>query len=220
MQVLISDEVGQDVLGQDEICALIERVLSGEGLRDHYEVSVSFVDRDRIHELNLEYRGIDKPTDVLSFVIDDPFEGLDDEDEDETGLEEVPDQDADDEAIDADLDDLEEDDFDEEDFAIELDEDLYGWEGEAPLLGDVIICPEIVKAQAPGFGNSAADEMRLLLCHGCLHLMGYDHETPEEAEEMEARERYHLAAFTDVPPEQINIGPTVDHAAEGTAARR
>ena len=61
--------------------------------------------------------------------------------------------------------------------------------------------------------------MRLLLSHGCLHLMGYDHEDTREAEEMEALERSYLADFTGVPPEQINIGPTVDHAAEGTDAR-
>ena len=80
MRVLINDEVGQSVLGEEEIRSLVESVLRGEELEEDYEVSVSFVTRDRIHELNREYRGIDKPTDVLSFVIDDPFE---DEDTDE-----------------------------------------------------------------------------------------------------------------------------------------
>lgn len=40
---------------------------------DACEVSISLVDVDEIHELNREYRGIDKPTDVLSFECDDPW---------------------------------------------------------------------------------------------------------------------------------------------------
>ena len=87
------------------------------------------------------------------------------------------------------------------------------------MLGDVIVCPEVVEGQAAGFGNTVADEMRLLLTHGCLHLMGYDHEVTEEAEEMEALERRYLAAFADAPADALNVGPTVDHAAEGTDAR-
>lgn len=40
---------------------------------DVCEVSISLVDIDEIHDLNLEYRGIDSPTDVLSFECDDPW---------------------------------------------------------------------------------------------------------------------------------------------------
>ena len=40
---------------------------------DACEVSISLVDADEIHELNRTYRGIDKPTDVLSFECDDPW---------------------------------------------------------------------------------------------------------------------------------------------------
>ena len=168
MRIEINDEVGQDILSAEEIERLVACVLEGEGCPEPCEVSVSFVDADEIHRLNLEYRGIDKPTDVLSFNIDDP-------------------------------DDVE--------------------DGEPFMVGDLIICPSVVAKQAPEFGNDPADEMRLLLSHGCLHLMGYDHEDTREAEEMEALERSYLADFTGVPPEQINIGPTVDHAAEGTDAR-
>ena len=92
------------------------------------------------------------------------------------------------------------------------------FDGETPMFGDIIVCPSVVEGQAGGFGNSAADEMRLLLVHGALHLMGYDHEVAEEAEEMEALERAYLAAFVGVPIEELNVGPTVDHRAEGSQA--
>lgn len=195
MKVQIDDEAGQGILDPQEIRDLVGSVLRGEGLPEDYEVSVSFVDARAIQDLNRDYRGIDRPTDVLSFVIDDPSD-LDEDD----SWELLP--------ADADEDGADEDGADEEDEG-----------GQGPLLGDVIICPQVVLDQAPGYGNSAADEMRLLLVHGCLHLMGYDHETPEEAEEMEALERSYLAALADVPVEQINVGPTVDHVAEGSAAR-
>lgn len=187
--VAINREAGPDVLADGEIEAIVEAVLRGEDCPEPCEVSVSFVAEDAIQELNRDYRGIDKPTDVLSFNIDE-F------DEDELADE-----------CDADAEDA-----DEGDESDGLDGDY------AFMLGDVILCPSVVCAQAAGFGNSVADEMRLLLVHGCLHLMGYDHEVPREAEEMEALERTYLAAFTGVPVEQVNVGPTVDHGAEGTAA--
>ena len=45
----------------------IEKTLRGERFKKNAEVSVSFVDNEEIHKLNLEFRGKDKPTDVLSF---------------------------------------------------------------------------------------------------------------------------------------------------------
>ena len=45
----------------------IEKTLAHERFRKDAEVSVSFVDNEEIHKLNLEFRGKDKPTDVLSF---------------------------------------------------------------------------------------------------------------------------------------------------------
>jgi probable rRNA maturation factor len=44
-------------------------VLEYEGYTDSYEVSVSFVDDEQIHQLNLEHRKIDRSTDVLSFPL-------------------------------------------------------------------------------------------------------------------------------------------------------
>lgn len=56
------------------------------------------------------------------------------------------------------------------------------------LLGDVVIAPGYVARQAEELGWSMAEEMALMLTHGILHLLGYDHADPGEAEVMEARE--------------------------------
>lgn len=61
---------------------------------------------------------------------------------------------------------------------------------EAPsLLGDVVICPSVAHRNAPEHAGTYDDELALLLVHGLLHLLGLDHEDPEEAEVMEAKER-------------------------------
>jgi probable rRNA maturation factor len=55
------------------------------------------------------------------------------------------------------------------------------------LLGDVVICPTVAAAQNPDLDA----EVRLLLVHGILHLLGYDHEEDEERRAMwERQERY------------------------------
>lgn len=57
------------------------------------------------------------------------------------------------------------------------------------LLGDVIISLDTAKRQAQERGHDLLDEMRILLVHGLLHVLGYDHEEgPEAAEEMEKEE--------------------------------
>ena len=62
------------------------------------------------------------------------------------------------------------------------------------LLGDVVICPDVAARNAPEHegdrhSGSYEDEVALLVVHGILHLLGMDHEDPEEAEKMEAREQ-------------------------------
>jgi probable rRNA maturation factor len=57
------------------------------------------------------------------------------------------------------------------------------------MLGDVIIAPAYVQRQAIEFGVAVEDEMALMVTHGILHLLGYDHEIEDEAEWMERRER-------------------------------
>lgn len=93
------------------------------------EVSLVFCDDPFIHQLNREYRGFDKPTDVLSFPQGD----------------------------------------------------------EHGMLGDVVISVPTCQAQARRRGHSAATEIEWMFLHGCLHLLGYDDESEDEAEEMSAR---------------------------------
>lgn len=52
------------------------------------------------------------------------------------------------------------------------------------LLGDIVICPQVAAVQAARGGHSAQDEVLLLLTHGLLHLLGFDHEEDEEKTEM------------------------------------
>jgi len=52
------------------------------------------------------------------------------------------------------------------------------------LLGDVVLCPQVAARQAREAGHAATDELHLLCTHGVLHLLGYDHGEPDEAQEM------------------------------------
>jgi probable rRNA maturation factor len=56
-------------------------------------------------------------------------------------------------------------------------------------LGEVIISYPQAVAQAKEYGHSAERELALLVIHGMLHLLGYDHEEPEEESEMRDKER-------------------------------
>ena len=71
------DDRQDDIKISEEIKVLIEKsvsaVLKVEELDENVEVSVSFVGDEEIRELNRDYRGVDKSTDVLSFPIDDEF---------------------------------------------------------------------------------------------------------------------------------------------------
>jgi probable rRNA maturation factor len=66
-------------------------------------------------------------------------------------------------------------------------------QGPPLMLGDVIIAPGYVRQQAESNGVEFDDEMALMVTHGILHLLGYDHVDDEEAERMESRERELLA---------------------------
>jgi probable rRNA maturation factor len=58
-------------------------------------------------------------------------------------------------------------------------------EDEMPtLLGDVVLCPEVAERQGQEAGHGTAAELELLTTHGVLHLLGYDHDEPEEHAEM------------------------------------
>ena len=61
--------------------------------------------------------------------------------------------------------------------------------GDMPLLlGDVVICPAVAQRQAPEHAGTLDDELALLVVHGLLHVLGYDHHDPAETAVMRARE--------------------------------
>jgi probable rRNA maturation factor len=63
------------------------------------------------------------------------------------------------------------------------------------LLGDVVICPEVAAANAAKIGHDLGSELDLLLVHGILHLLGYDHDDEEEKARMNERQKELLAGF-------------------------
>jgi probable rRNA maturation factor len=78
-------------------------------------------------------------------------------------------------------------------------------EGEGPpaagpsgveLLGDVVVSVETARRQAARRGRSLASEVRVLLAHGILHLLGYDHRTSAEARRMGTKTRQLCRAAT------------------------
>ena len=75
MSVLISNDAELDtLLDAQEVEHICEVVLAAEGVEREVEISLSYVDDDEMHELNHEWRGIDRTTDVLSFECDSAFD--------------------------------------------------------------------------------------------------------------------------------------------------
>ena len=135
-------------MNNGEIQQHIEKILTSLNCNEH-EISILFVEDSGIQSLNNQFRGIDKPTDVLSFP------------------------------------------------------QLVEGEPEAPgamMLGDVAISLETAHRQSEDHGLSLDEELSLLLIHGILHLLGYDHEiSPQEEERMRAKTR---ELFTMIYPEK------------------
>jgi probable rRNA maturation factor len=70
---------------------------------------------------------------------------------------------------------------------------------DAPILvGDVVICPQVAERQAREHFVAMDDEMSLLVVHGVLHLLGFDHEDDDEAAVMERRERELMVRFREL----------------------
>ncbi len=113
------------------LTSAVEAVLLIANVEDSPSLSIRITDDQEIQTLNNQFRGFDKPTDVLSF---------------------------------------------EADFT---DPDL-----ESRYLGDVVISYPRAAAQADQRGHSADQELQLLVVHGILHLLGFDHAEPEEKERM------------------------------------
>ena len=68
------------------------------------------------------------------------------------------------------------------DFPLEIDDDgnLF--------IGSIAVCEERAKEQAEEYGHSIKREITYLICHGLLHLLGYDHETDEDKTQMRGLE--------------------------------
>lgn len=143
----------EDVRALFDVESLARFVIEREGKPESSEVSISFVDDDEIHELNRKWRGIDRPTDVLSFECD----GAEDE-------------------------------------IFGADPEGIGYE-----LGDIVVAIDVAQRQAPEYGMELKDEVSLLVTHGLLHLCGYDHVKPNEADIMEKREIELLSEFWGRP---------------------
>lgn len=71
---------------------------------------------------------------------------------------------------------------------------------ELPLLGDLIICRQVVEKEAIEQQKSAEEHWAHMVVHGCLHLLGYDHIEDDEAEEMESLETEILAELGYADP--------------------
>ena len=142
----------------DEFAAEVDVEAVAEAVRaalahmavERASVAVVVTDDEAVQELNREYRGVDAPTDVLSFAAHE-------------GDLQIADAPAELRAL--------------------LEESL----------GDVIIAFPYAQRQAIRFENPLPDELRLLAVHGTLHLLGYDHGTPEEEAELWALQEEILA---------------------------
>jgi probable rRNA maturation factor len=77
-------------------------------------------------------------------------------------------------------------------------------EYEEGVIGDVVLCPQVAAAQAPGNGQTPEQEIDLLTIHGVLHLLGYDHAEPDERREMFALQSRLLAEWQD--PQRPSAG--------------
>jgi len=74
-------------------------------------------------------------------------------------------------------------------------EEMLSTEG---VLGDVVICPQVARRQAELAGHEEINEILMLLTHGMLHLVGFDHAEPEEEKEMFALQKELLDSFYEV----------------------
>ena len=74
-------------------------------------------------------------------------------------------------------------------------EEMLSAEG---VLGDVVICPQVARRQAEVAGHEEINEILMLLTHGMLHLVGFDHAEPEEETEMFALQTELLDSFYEV----------------------
>jgi probable rRNA maturation factor len=154
--VIQVDEAFTELVDQENLRAVIDHLLDQVG-QPTAELTLVVTDDAAVQALNRDYRGVDAPTDVLSFAAQE-------EADDAPELADLPPE-----------------------LAAEL----------ANYLGDVIIAYPYATRQASHYQNSVAAELRLLAVHGVLHLLGYDHATPDEEAAMWTLQSTILAPFGD-----------------------
>jgi probable rRNA maturation factor len=132
----------------DWLQRIMEKALLAEEVPPNIEISLLITGQERIQELNREYRGQDKPTDVLSFSMS---EQKDEEEEEPVAFIGPPDG--------------------------------------LIHLGEIIISYPQAVLQAAERGHSVKKELAVLIVHGILHVLGYDHEKPEMEPAMTSREK-------------------------------
>ena len=76
----------------------------------------------------------------------------------------------------------------------------FPYDTEPLVVGDLAVCPAVAASEAEAQGKSREAHMAHLIVHGVLHLQGYDHESDDEAEAMESREREVLASLGYADP--------------------
>ena len=155
MTLDLEDEYGLDLGFDYEKTAtdVIDQVLEEEGCPYEAQVNLLLTSDPEIHRMNMEYREVDRPTDVLSFPMLS-YENA------------------------GDFSKLEDD----------YDDNFNPDTGEI-MLGDIVISVDKVLEQAESYGHTTKREYAFLIVHSMLHLFGYDHMTPEEAAEMEAKQK-------------------------------
>lgn len=77
--------------------------------------------------------------------------------------------------------------------------------GPALVLGEAIISVETARRQARALGHSLSEELDLLCCHACLHLVGYDDREPLEGRLMHAREMELLGRLYERPAASLHV---------------
>jgi len=150
------DDPFADLVDVENLSAVVTDLLVKVGLPSA-GLTIVITDDEAVQTLNRDYRGVDAPTDVLSFAAQE-------------GAETEP-------------------------VLADLPPELVAEMGN--YLGDVLIAYPYAAHQAAHYQNSIQAELRLLAVHGVLHLLGYDHATPQEEAAMWARQSEILAAFGD-----------------------
>ncbi len=129
-----------------DLAAAATLVLTSHAVEAGSGMTIVVTDDESVADLNQRFRGIDAPTDVLSFPMDS----------------------------------------------------MPG----APYLGDLVIAYPYASAQAAHEGHALADSLKLLVVHGTLHLLGYDHGDADQRAEMWAAQETALIAL-GVSPEIV-----------------